>query len=316
MRRLLALPLALALAGQEASLDLDAIRSRSQRYAALAPASRAAQVGEDLAYLGLHPDPLPGGHFIVRFPSPHIGEDPDVLAVPLDWAEGEGAGARAAASLVELAKVLKTRHFRPKHVLWLLWSNQGPAGMEGLIQSQEHQNKKLAHLLFVQGGWEGLVTASEGRLLMELGFGAAAPAPEAFRSMLAPSPGVAVKVEPSPSGNLMVELRSADATAFRGLEAMVRAAGLKAGAKAMGVREALPPAGLQGGAAHPLALLASAQAQRVLGKAPEAAPPQAGALAVLLARGVPSLALGLGVSEGSRPAELMRQLAEGLQDLP
>jgi hypothetical protein len=316
LRLLLPLVCAASLAAQGPGLDLGALRSRAQRFAGLAPEARAEVLGQELAYAGLHPEPLPGGHFIIRFPGPHLGEDPDVLAVPLDWAPGDASGARAAAALVELANALKLRHYRPKHVLWLLWAHHGPEGLEALIQSQEHQNKLLAHVVLMEGGWEGLATASEGSLAVNLAFDGNAPAPEAFSASLGTPPQATAKVDPAGPAGLSVELRSADLSTFRSLEPLVRTAGLKAGAKAFTLRFNVPPAPLQGGATHPLAALVADETRRTLGAAPAAAPPQAGRLALLLARGVPSVALGLGVFEGGRPAELMDAVVEAMQDLP
>ena len=321
MKGLLALPLALALSGQSAVMDLDAIRSRAQRYAGLAPAARAEILGQDLSYAGLHPEPLPGGHFLIRFPGPHLGEDPDVIAVPLDWAKEDASGARASAALVDLARVLKTRHFRPRHVLWLLWANEGGAGMEALIQSQEHQGKLLAHVLLLEGGWEGLATASEGLLALDLGFGETAPAPDAFRAALTVPAGVDLKVErpakASPAGaGLSVLCRTSDAVAFAGLQDMIKAAVLKAGGKTVTVRESIPPGQLPGGPSHPLAVLAVEQGRRAFGAAPGPAGARSGALAVLLAHRIPALAMGLGPFEGARPADLLEDLATELQNLP
>ncbi|HJW09822.1 MAG TPA: hypothetical protein VJ483_09320 [Holophagaceae bacterium] len=321
MRELLALTFALALAGQEAGLDMDAARSRAVRYTAATQASRVEMLGQELNYAGLHPEPLPGGHFIVRFPGPHLGEDPDILAVPLDWSkEAAAGGGRAAATLVELARTLKARHFRPKHVLWLMWANEGGEGMEALIQSQEHQGKRLAHVILLEGGWEGLATRGEGTLALDLGFEDPIPDPETFRASLTLPPGVTATVARQPKGaavqGLLAEFRTADPSAFQGLQVMTRAAAVKVAVKAMGPRVSIPPAQLAGGAAHPMAQLLSDQAKRVLGVSPEPAAPRGGALAVLLARKVPSAALGLGVFEGSRPGELMQSLAEQIQNLP
>lgn len=320
MRRLAAVPalgLALTLAAQQPGLDLDALRSRALRYAQLAPAARVQTLGADMSYLGLKPESLPGGHFLVRFSGPHLGEDPDVLAVPLDWPDGQDAGARAAATLVELARVLQARHFRPRHGVWLLWSNLGTEGMNALLMSQEHQGKRLAHLIVLEGGWEGIATASEGRLAMELQFPAPGPALESLQTLLAPPPGVRLAVAPLPGGkSLLADFRTADLNTFKGLEPSLRASATRAGATAMGVRESLPPAVLPGGMGHPLAAWASAQVQRVLAAPPVPAAPRGGAMCAALARGVPGVALGLGVFDGARPADLTLRLAEGMQELP
>lgn len=313
--------LAVTLGAQTPGMDLDTIRSRALRYAQLSPASRAQAIGEDLGYAGLHPEAMPGGHLLVRFSGPHLGEDPDVIAVPLDWPDRQEAGARAVATLAELARVLRTRHFRPQHGLWLLWANFGSEGMNGLLASQAHQGKLLAHLLILEGGWTGLSTASEGRLAMELQFPAVGARPEALKELMAPAPGVRMELsslpDPSRGGRgLLAELFTADPAAFRGLEASLRSAATQAGATAMGVRESLGPASLQGGATHPLAAWVAAQARMALGAAPAPVGPRGGAMAATLARGVPTVALGLGAFEGARPADLVLQLAEGMQDLP
>ena len=302
-------------------IDLEAMRSRGDRYARLQPAARVDALGADLDYAGLHPETLPGGQYLVRFPGPHLGEDPDVLAVLLDWPTDQPSGAQAATALFELARALKSRHFRPRHGLWLLWANRGSEGMTRLILDQRKQGKGFAHLIVMEGGVDGIAVASQGRLVLEMRvpLGNPPPDPALLRSALkVPAEATATlgELPPAPGlgAGLRVGLEGGDATGQQLFEASLRAAA-PAGA-AFGVQQRFAPFTLPAGIAHPFAAWASAQAQRVLGSPLRIAPPRPGAMAPALSQAVPAITLGWSATEPDRSAELMRVLAEGLQDLP